>query len=122
MPIVSALLRELFAATGFDEQDYLARYPDVKQLIMSNKHQTAVEHFVTSGVFERRLANSFSVADEWYKKRNPDVWQSIKKNQFKSAPEHYFTSGAHEGRAPSPESEPAAEYWSDVILRRAKIG
>lgn len=122
LPVVSALLRELFAATGFDEQDYLARYPDVRELVRSKQDQTAVEHFVNSGFFEGRLANCAPVAEEWYRKRNPDVWQAIKKGQFKDAKEHYFTSGANEGRAPSPELEPIAEYWSDVILRRTKLG
>lgn len=122
LPIVSALLRELYLATGFNEEDYLERYPDVKELVRSKKGHSALEHFVASGFFEGRLANCAPVAEEWYRKRNPDVWQAIKKGQFKDANEHYFTSGANEGRSPSPELESAAEYWSDVILRRAKLG
>ena len=120
LPIVSALLRELYLASGFNEDDYLERYADVRELVRSKKGTTALDHFVTSGFFEGRLANCVPVAEEWYRKRNPDVWQAIKKGQFKDAKEHYLISGANEGRAPSPELESAAEFWSDVIFRRAK--
>jgi SAM-dependent methyltransferase len=50
------VLRPVVQQAPFDEQDYLARYPDIKRSIDSGKLQSGHAHFIGSGYFEGRFA------------------------------------------------------------------
>jgi SAM-dependent methyltransferase len=55
-PDAAAVLRPVVQQAPFDEQDYLARYADIRRSIESGKLQSGHAHFIGSGYFEGRFA------------------------------------------------------------------
>jgi hypothetical protein len=81
----------LIAKTGlFDDQYYLARYPDIAEAGIS-----ALEHFYDFGFLEGRRPN-FYFDPLWYLDSNQDVKQARIHPLV-----HYITHGDSEGRKPS---------------------
>ena len=115
VPIIAAILLETFAAKGFDEEDYLSRYPDVRQSVEVGRVKSGLEHFVRAGFFEGRLANYVPPDEHWYREQNVDVLEATEGGRSKNAEEHYIANGAGEGRAPTPEMERVVKEWVTLI-------
>jgi hypothetical protein len=93
-------LRALTERIPFDEQWYLAKYPDVAGAIRHGKVQDAHEHYVQHGYFEHRMPFRISVNTPWYLNQNPDVRDAVAQRHFSSAQEHFELIGYREGRLP----------------------
>lgn len=116
VPILAAILREAFVSKDFDEEDYLSRYPDVRESVRLGQVKSGLEHFVQGGFFEGRLANYVRPDEHWYRERNVDVLEAIEGGRFENAEEHYLASGAEEGRAPTPELEVVVQEWVSLVV------
>jgi hypothetical protein len=115
VPILAAMLREAFLAKDFNEEDYLSRYPDVRESVSVGRVKSGLDHFVRAGFFEGRLINYVRPDEHWYRERNIDVMDAIEGGRFESAEGHYIASGAGEGRAPTPELEPVIQEWVGLV-------
>src|SRR4249919_1634211 len=57
----------------FDEEWYLATYPDIKEAITQGHFPSGWSHFRTVGYLEGRLGTQPSVDAEWYLNTYPDI-------------------------------------------------
>jgi hypothetical protein len=57
------LVRRILGPEEFDEDFYLARYPDVRSALESSKIVSAYDHYIRHGFGERRMAREGDVAD-----------------------------------------------------------
>jgi hypothetical protein len=84
---------------NFDEQDYINRYPDVENEILSGKALNAYEHYENIGKREGRIGIPREAFDEeYYLHLYPDVRKEINHGKIKNGLEHYLKYGAKEGR------------------------
>jgi hypothetical protein len=95
-----ALLRRSLEAS-FDEQFYLARYPDVESEIKAGKFANGLDHYRWQGRFEgREYLLNFS--DDWpeeqYLSGNSDVREAVNSRQIASGLYHYLRFGQFERR------------------------
>ncbi len=98
--ILSALLDLYISCWDFDEEWYLATYPDVQDAIKQGLFASGWAHFKAVGYFESRLGSRQVVDTEWYMNTYPDIAQAILDGKITSAQEHYDTHGYVEGRLP----------------------
>jgi Glycosyl transferase family 2 len=95
-----ALLRCSLEAS-FDEQFYLARYPDVESEVKARKFANGLDHYRRHGRFEGR-AYLFNSSDDWpeeqYVSGNPDIREAINSGQIASGRDHYLRFGQFERR------------------------
>lgn len=117
---IAKLVQHLLAAWPFDEQWYLATYPDVAKAVSERKLKSGRDHYLSYGYYECRLPCQPNVDQSWYLTEYPDVAEAISTGRFKSATQHFVEVGYREGRSSSKlvaekgkESEPAAEHDSE---------
>lgn len=91
------------AVKFFDEQWYLARNPDVAELVQQGGI-TAEQHFEQYGVVEGRSPSPLFQAD-YYLQQNPDVAAAVAAGET-TAYAHFEANGHVEGRAASPYFNP----------------
>jgi hypothetical protein len=84
----------------FDERDYLAAYPDIRDAVKKKKIESAADHYFHSGYFEGRVPKKIFVDEKYYLENNPDVAEGIKKKRVKSCQQHFDSNGFFEGRSP----------------------
>lgn len=80
---------------GFDEQFYLAAYPDVEIAIQQGRFRNACQHYQQNGRYAGRFPR-FNEAS--YLANNPDVVQAIKDGKFKNGYDHWLKVGRYEDR------------------------
>jgi hypothetical protein len=98
---VLARLFDLYISCwDFDEQWYLATYPDIQDAIAKGKFPSGWVHFRTVGYFEGRLGARPSVDSEWYMSAYPDIAQAILAGKVTNVLDHYVQFGYAEGRLP----------------------
>jgi hypothetical protein len=95
-----ALLRSRLEA-AFDEQFYLACYPDVESETKAGKFTNGLDHYRRHGRFEGR-AYLLKVSDDWPEQRylsgNPDVCEAVNSGELASGLDHYLRFGQFERR------------------------
>jgi hypothetical protein len=84
----------------FDEEWYLATYPDVQDAIKKRLFPSGWMHFRKVGYFEGRLGASPSVDTQWYTSTYPDIAQAMLDGVVTDATDHYVRFGHAEGRLP----------------------
>ncbi len=95
----------------FNEQEYLAMYPDVQLAVNMGRFKNAYEHYTKWGKKEGRkpfnkdiLKDSQSESAEFneqeYLDMNPDVQEAVNMGRLKSGYDHYLNWGKKEGRKP----------------------
>ena len=81
----------------FDEDDYLALYPDVRKAIHDGWFASGWAHFLAFGQFEgRRPSTLFNEQD--YLARYPDVAAAVRNHQFADGFQHFVLFGYTERR------------------------
>ena len=95
-----ALMAKLIANVKFDENWYLAKYPDVKEAVKRSIVASGREHYLRSGYYEHRMPTSILVDEKWYLEAYPDVAKAIKAGTYKTGQAHFDIAGFHEGRMP----------------------
>ncbi len=89
--------RGAFGLQLFDEQFYLAQYPDVASGVKLGKFTSGFDHFVQYGQKEGRLPST-TYSESFYLAKYPDVASAVKLGKFQSGFEHFITFGRAEGR------------------------
>ncbi len=95
-----SVVKLLLRGVAFDEQWYLARYPDVAEAVAHGVFANGRQHFIEVGYFEGRRPREFEVDEKWYLEQYPDVAESIKLGDAKSPRQHFNEHGYEEGRLP----------------------
>jgi hypothetical protein len=95
---------------GFSEVCYLERYPEVKQMWVTEDGKSAVSHYLQNGQFENRIpgcdpspVQNFN--DACYLEKNPDVAEIWVNNEKRIPVEHYILYGRNENREISCSAE-----------------
>ncbi len=78
-------------STLFDQQFYLNQNPDVANAVAAGSFDTAFDHFVKHGQFERRNPSAF-FDTSFYLQQNPDVAAAVATGNV-SAIEHFVLNG-----------------------------
>ncbi len=89
----------------FDENWYLARYPDVANVVAADATLSARDHFVRFGYFENRMPYPIKIDETWYRANYQDVERAILERRYPSAQAHFDRVGYSEGRLPYPGFE-----------------
>jgi len=98
----------------FNEEYYLAQYPDVAEAVANGSISSALSHWQNIGFTENRNPNeNFNTAE--YLEANPDVADAVQNGM--NPLNHFLKFGAAEGRAPSVKyKEIAEEFDADAYL------
>jgi hypothetical protein len=93
------LLLDLYICCwDFDENWYLATYPDIREAIDQGQFPSAWAHFRAVGYFEGRLGAKQMVDTEWYTATYPDIAKAMLDGSVTSALDHFVQFGYAEGR------------------------
>ena len=114
------LLQLAVAHCDFDEPDYLAKNPDVKDAVARGEVESGFVHYIGFGYFEGRRGGIPSVDEAWYTKKYPDIAAAIAAGTIKSASEHFYNIGAAEGRSPNQAYEVEAAQWKKALVGGTK--
>jgi hypothetical protein len=98
--MLARLLDVYICLWDFDEDWYVARYPDVQEAIKTGVFPSGWAHFRTVGYFEGRMGAQLLVDTEWYVNTYPDIAKAILDGTTESAQQHYESHGYAEGRLP----------------------
>ena len=119
--VPAQLLKELLTIAAstlpFEQDFYLATYPDIRKAYAAGRLADPRTHFIEVGYIEGRLGSNPNIDEEYYKRAYPDVAAAIATGALKSALDHYLRAGALEGRCPNSKSVSNARRWA-VILGR----
>lgn len=88
--------------TIFDENFYLASYPDVAANVAAGGFSSGLQHFQQSGLVEGRLLVSPNYNEAIYLQRYPDVAAEVAAGRLSSGLSHFIQSGYAEGRSGNP--------------------
>ncbi|MEP3633920.1 MAG: hypothetical protein ABJQ23_20845 [Shimia thalassica] len=83
---------------SFSEDWYLSEYPDVKEALDKGIVSSALDHYVSAGLYEGRFPFELEVDEESYFQTHPDVEEAVIEEKFSSALQHFKTVGYAEGR------------------------
>ncbi len=98
--LLARLLDLYISCWDFDEDWYLATYPDIQGAVAQGKFASGWAHFRSVGYMEGRLGNQPIVDTEWYLNTYPDIAQAMLEGKVTSAAEHFERFGYAEGRLP----------------------
>ena len=101
----------------FDEEWYLATYPDVQQAIEDGTVASAFDHYRRSGYLEGRMPLAPEVDESWYCNEYPDVELSIEQGDIADARDHFISTGWREGRQPC--KMPVDATWYTITYPHA---
>lgn len=82
----------------FNEEIYLANYPDVQAAVKAGSFKSGLEHFQQFGIKEGRVLVSPFYKETYYLQNNPDIAAAVQNGGFSSGLHHYIASGETEGR------------------------
>jgi hypothetical protein len=99
--LLARLLDVYISFWDFDEEWYLATYPDIQAAVSHGNFTSGWAHFRTVGYFEGRFGNRPIVDSEWYLGTYPDIAQAMVEGKVVSAADHFESFGYAEGRLPS---------------------
>jgi hypothetical protein len=99
--VLARLLDLYISFWDFDEDWYLATYPDIQAAVAGGKFPSGWEHFKTVGYLEGRRGNQPVVDTEWYVETYPDIAQAMLEGKVTSAADHFERWGYAEGRLPA---------------------
>ncbi|MCK1368321.1 hypothetical protein [Bradyrhizobium sp. 62] len=99
--LLMRLLDLYISSWDFDEDWYLATYPDIQAAVTDGKFASGWDHFKSVGYFEGRRGNRPVVDTDWYLETYPDIAKAILEGKVTSASEHFEAFGYAEGRLPS---------------------
>ena len=89
----------------FNEDFYLASYPDVKAAVESGEFKSGREHFEKYGLKEGRVLVSPFYDEQAYLRKYPDVAAAVAAKSIPSGLAHYIQYGEAEGRSGTPFRE-----------------
>jgi hypothetical protein len=115
--LILKLLGMYISLWDFDEDWYLATYPDVRTAVAQGEFVSGAEHFRLIGYLEGRRGGPHSVDTEWYIQTYPDIAQAMLEGKITSASEHFEEFGYAEGRLPSPPHLNTEWYVKKYMLR-----
>lgn len=100
--------------TLFDQEFYLAKYPDVAQTLESGEFDTAFDHFIEIGQVSGYEPNAL-FDTPYYQEANPDLAAQIE-GGFLTPVEHFINYGQFELRSPNLLFDPGyyLEQYPDV--------
>jgi hypothetical protein len=98
--ILMRLLDLYISCWDFDEEWYLATYPDIADAIKHGQFKSGWNHFRSIGYLEGRLGTQPIVDPDWYISKYSDVAGAMLDGKVTSAAEHYSDFGYSEGRLP----------------------
>ena len=98
--LLNSLLKLYISCWDFDEEWYLATYPDIQDAIKQGHFKSGWSHFRAIGYFEGRLGAQPWVDQEWYIRAYPDIAEAVLNGKIASALDHYASTGYKEGRLP----------------------
>lgn len=120
----------------FQEEEYLAMYPDIAEAVRSGRISRPIDHFLCHGRAEGRLAFRFDEA--WYARSYPLAVSEVAQGQASSLRAHYENFGAARGYLPhlaairrdNPSAVPSrfGGLWvdqvnaRDIVAGRLEIG
>ncbi len=99
--LLARLLDLYISFWDFDEDWYLATYPDVQTAVIQGTIPSGWEHFRAVGYLEGRRGSRPVVDTEWYVEMYPDIAQAMLEGKVTSAAEHFERWGYAEGRLPA---------------------
>jgi len=117
LPILRQILEVAVSKLPFEEDFYLATYPDISAAHTSGEVTDLRTHFIEEGYFEGRFGTKPNVDEEFYKETYPDVAAAIANRDVGSALEHYMRAGAAEGRFANPEDKKVMTRWLQLAGR-----
>lgn len=97
---LKAFLSVLLRGVTFDEEWYLAQYPDIADAVAGGHFRSARDHFVEHGYWEGRHPGHVVVDEEWYANVNSDVAEGVALGEIRTCQEHFDQHGRQEGRLP----------------------
>jgi hypothetical protein len=116
--LLARLLDLYISCWDFDEEWYLATYPDIGEAVAKGKFDSGWAHFRAIGYLEGRLGHQPMVDPEWYVNAYPDIAEAMLAGKVTSAADHYIQHGYKEGRLPnSPAIHPrwyASRYMPTI--------
>ena len=115
LSFVRILLNLAISQLPFDEEFYMAMYPDLAAAHNTGQISDLKTHFAEQGYFEGRFGIRPSVDEEFYKKTYRDVADAVDLGQLSSGYDHYVKIGASEGRFANAEEMAALQSWLDVL-------
>ena len=83
----------------YDEDFYLATYPDIRDGVRAGHFACGFEHFALHGATEGRNGCSF-FNERGYLEGNPDVAAAVLSGALRSGESHFVSNGNREGRLP----------------------
>lgn len=95
----STILDNTMSFAIFDENFYLASYPDVKAAVESGKFDSGKAHFDEYGLNEGRILVSPFYDEQAYLRKYPDVAAALAAKTLPSGLAHYIQYGEAEGRS-----------------------
>ncbi len=100
--------------TLFDEEFYLAKYPDVAKTIETGEFDTAFDHFIEVGQVSGYDPNAL-FDSQYYQEANSDLSAQIAEGVLTPV-EHFINYGQFELRSPNPLFDPGyyLEQYPDV--------
>lgn len=99
--VLARLLDLYISFWDFDEEWYLATYPDVQDAVNRGDIASGWAHFRAVGYLEGRQGHRPIVDSEWYLNTYPDIAQAMLEGKVTSAAEHFENFGYAEGRLPA---------------------
>jgi hypothetical protein len=99
--LLNLLLDMYISGWDFDEDWYLATYPDIQAAVGQGQFASGWAHFRAIGYFEGRLGSRPIVDSAWYLDTYPDIAQAMLEGKVTSAADHFESFGYAEGRLPS---------------------
>ena len=115
VPVLRAILTAAIAQLPFDEDFYLATYPDIKDAYHAGRITDLHEHFVEDGYLEGRLGTMPEFDVEFYTSTYPDVADALASGDLTSAFEHYVRAGCYEGRCANLAEMENIQPWMDLL-------
>ena len=116
--ILARLLDLYISCWDFDEEWYLATFPDVREAVDQGLFISGWAHFRGVGYWEGRFGCQPVVDAEWYTSTYPDIAQAMLDGKVTSALDHFVRVGYQEGRLPhDPNLSPtwyATRYMASV--------
>jgi hypothetical protein len=98
------------APHNWNEVRYLARNPDVRDLVKSGAVSSGYAHYKTTGFFEGREGGFPNWDEAAYLATNPDVRAAIERGDYPSGYGHYLAVGRDRGL-----SSGLRPYWTEAM-------
>jgi hypothetical protein len=103
----------------FDPDYYLARNPDLVELLGTDNWEGARQHYRYSGVRERRLP--FNLSPTWYAARYPTAAFEVAQGDYSSFAHHYVAVGRDHDYRPLPDDDDSRSDWNAGVDEPAII-